>query len=75
LFSIRGFAGQRAAVPSSGFAATAIGDNGTVTIAAAARLAVSNGELRTSAIKRALKEDRIIETISGPTGNAWQALA
>ncbi|HEV8486622.1 MAG TPA: hypothetical protein VGV87_23955 [Blastocatellia bacterium] len=72
LFSARDFASHQVAAPCFGFAAAVTADSGTVAIGAAPKLGASNGELRTSVISRVLKEDLIIEPVSGPIGNARQ---
>jgi len=71
LFSVRGFAARKVAVPSSGFVGTAIGDSSTAAIAVVPKRAVGSVELQTSGISRPLKEGLIIETINEPIGNVW----
>ena len=70
MFSVRDCASHPVAALCFGFAAAVTAGSATAAIGAAPKLAGNNGELRTSVISRVLKEKLIIDTISGPTGNA-----
>jgi hypothetical protein len=72
LFSVRDFASHEVAALCFGFAAAVTAGSATAVIGAAPKPAGSNGEPQTSVISRLQKEEPIIETISGLTGNARQ---
>ena len=72
MFSVRDFASHQVAALCFGFAAAVTAGSATAVIVAVPKLAGNNCELRTSVISRVLKEELIIEAISGLTGNARQ---
>jgi len=72
MFSVRDSASHPVAALCFGFAAAVTAGSATAAIGAAPKLAGNNCELRTSVISRVLREELIIEAISGLTGNARQ---
>ncbi|PYV29459.1 MAG: hypothetical protein DMG09_29950 [Acidobacteria bacterium] len=72
MFSVRDCASHPVAALCFGFAAAVTAGSATAAIAAAPKLAGNNGEPRTAVISRVLREELIIEAISGLTGNVRQ---
>ena len=74
LFSVRGFAARKVAVPSSGFVGTAIAVSNTAATIAAAKRAGSSVELQTFVIGKLRKGDWINGIDSRAIGHGWQQI-